>query len=101
MLLLPGHKGQANYDCVRLVPRCQLLPVNLARLQTFENSVLGWLRAKGTPSLPGVRLLRPLCVGLCCVSAQATVTDTQPLDQQTHFWEYFLLIYLHCDSQHC
>lgn len=29
MLLLPGHKGHANYDCVRLVPRRQLLPMNL------------------------------------------------------------------------
>ena len=64
MLPLPVHEGQANYDCVRLVPRCQLLLINLAKLQTFENT-LCWGGRGGTPSLPGVQLLRSLCTLLC------------------------------------
>ena len=62
MLLLPVHEGQANYDCVRVVPRCQLLRINLAKLQMFEN-ILCWGGWGGTPSLPGVQLLRSLCCG--------------------------------------
>lgn len=67
--------------------------------------MLGWLRGHPQSSwgtAAEIPVHTPLCVRLCCVSTQTTITDTH-LDQQTHFWEYFLLIYLlaHCDSQHC
>lgn len=112
MLFLPVRKRHASYNYVQLVPRYQLLPINLAKIHTFDSTLCWCGRGeRALPPLPEVLLARALCcrahtavsIRLCCTSLQSTITEAQPLDQQTHLCEYFLQIHLlmHSDSQHC